>query len=149
MRIDDAIQQGTFENEYHRLAVNLIYTSHHFAVHLEQALQPHEVSPEQFNVLRILRGKHPAPMAGKDIQARMLNPMSNTSRLVEKLRSKGLVERSPCHHDRRAVDISLTSAGIAKLEPLNCLVAELHRDYRTLDEDEAAHLNDLLDRLRG
>lgn len=149
MRIEEAVQQRAFRNEYEKLAVNLIYTSHHFGIRTEQALQPHDVSPEQFNVLRILKGKHPEPMAIKDIQSRMLNPMSNTSRLVEKLRSKGLVERVVCPSDRRAVDITLSADGLERLEELNQAVRATHRLYHTLSETEAAQLNDLLDRLRG
>lgn len=149
MRIEEAIQQSHFRDEYHRLAVNLLYTSNHLGNRLEQAFAQHGVSPEQFNVLRILRGRHPKPMAVKEIQSRMLNPMSNTSRLVEKLRQKGLVERCACPRDRRAVDISLRPEGLEKLAVLDAIVIGLHESYHTLSEAEAAKLNELLDKLRG
>jgi DNA-binding MarR family transcriptional regulator len=149
MRLEEAIQQRTFDDVYHRLAINLIYTTNHLANRFDQAFEPHDISQAQFNVLRILKGRHPRPMSGKEIRERMLDPMSNTSRLVEKLRNKGLVERTACARDRRAVDILLTPDGLAKLATLNALVRDLNRNYRTLSEDEAAQLNDLLDRLRG
>ena len=149
MRLEEEIKQTAFADEYQKLAVNLIYTQSHFATLLDRALQEYGISPEQFNVLRILRGQHPRPMAVKDIQERMLNRMSNTSRLVEKLRHKGLVERVACRHDRRAVDISLTPEGLRRLEVLNQVVADLHQRYRTLSEEEARRLNRLLDKLRG
>ncbi len=149
MRLEDAIQQRAFADEYEKLAVNLFYTHNQFAALFEQTLQPYDISPEQYNVLRILRGKHPSPMALKEIQARMLNKMSNTSRLVEKLRRKGLVERLACASDRRAVDITLTAAGLEQLELLDGVVGDIRYNYQTLDPDEAKHLNELLDKLRG
>ena len=149
MRIEDEIRQAEFDSEYQKLAVNLIFTQHHFATLFDQALNAYGVSPEQFNVLRILKGRHPKPMAVKDIQERMLNRMSNTSRLVEKLRQKGLVERVACARDRRAVDITLTPEGVAQLRVLNRVVARVQQAYQTLTEKEAATLNRLLDKLRG
>ena len=149
MTIEEAIRQRAFEDVWHKLAVNLLYTSNQFRARFEQELARHDVSQAQFNVLRILRGSHPTPMPLKAIRERMLDPMSNTSRLVEKLRSKGLVDRTPCPRDRRAVDIRITDAGLARLAELDTVVRELNRQYRTLDEDDAERLNDLLDRLRG
>ena len=149
MRIEDGIRQLAFEDEFHKLAVNLLYTQAHFDALFGQALQDYGLSPEQFNVLHILKGKRPEPMALKDIQERMLNRMSNTSRLVEKLHRKGLVRRVACARDRRAVDITLTDDGEALLTVLNRVVATFQQRYRTLSEDEAQRLNQLLDRLRG
>ncbi|UCH25848.1 MAG: MarR family transcriptional regulator [Trueperaceae bacterium] len=149
MRIEDEIKQATFENEYQKLAVNLLYTQKRFETLFEQALAPYSISPEQFNVLRILKGKHPKPMGIKDIQERMLNKMSNTSRLVEKLKQKGLVERIACERDRRAVDVTLTPEGIEHLTVLNEVAATNHRRFASLSEKEAQTLNHLLDKLRG
>jgi DNA-binding MarR family transcriptional regulator len=149
MRIEDEIKQTAFENEYQKLFVNLLYTQKHFETLFEQALQPYGVSPEQFNVLRILKGKHPKPMGVKDIQERMLNKMSNTSRLVEKLKQKSLVERVACERDRRSVDVTLTQKGLEQLAVLNEVVAANHRRFNALSEEEAQMLNHLLDKLRG
>lgn len=149
MRIEDEIRQEEFDSEYQKLAINLLYTNNYFDTFFAQALKSYDITPEQFNVLRILRGSHPKPMAVKDIQTRMLNKMSNTSRLIDKLKQKNFVERVECSHDRRAVDITLTAVGLEELEVLNQEVETLHDHYKTLSNTEAKQLNALLDKLRG
>lgn len=149
MRLEDEIRQPRFQSEYQKLAVNLLYTHARFEAMYKQALKPFDITPEQYNVLRILKGSHPRPMGVKDIQERMLTPTSNTSRLIDKLKQKRYVERAECEHDRRAVDVTLTPRGLERLRALTAEVERVHERYQTLSTAEAQLLNSLLDKLRG
>ena len=149
MRIEDEIKQSHFASEYHKLTVNLLFTSVYFENLYSKIIKPFNITQEQFNVLRILKGQHPEPMGIKDIQSRMINKMSNTSRLIDKLKEKNFVERVACEQDRRAVDITLTEGGLKQLEAINKDMRVLKKEYQTLSEDEARQLNLLLDKLRG
>ena len=115
--------------------------------HHRLLLKPHGISPEQFNILRILRGQHGKPIALRDITSRMIDPSSNTSRLVDKLLVKGLVERQSCPEDRRRVDIALTSDGERTIQHLSRLLDEsLSNLEEVWNSQEAARASDLLDR---
>lgn len=148
-KIEDAIQQKEFKDPFNKAVVNLLYTQS-FLVTAQNALfKPHGISPEQYNVLRILRGQNGKPTTVSSIQERMLNKMSNASRLVEKLKIKGLVERNECPADRRQVDILITDKGLRLLEVLEKKVEASNTMMINLSEAEAIQLNDLLDKLRG
>ncbi|MFN3800307.1 MarR family winged helix-turn-helix transcriptional regulator [Belliella pelovolcani] len=149
MRIEDEIKQKTFKDPYNKLVVNLLYT-HSYIVSNQSALfKPLGLSPEQYNVLRILRGQHGKPITVSSIQERMLNKMSNASRLVEKLKRKDLVLREECPSDRRQVDIMITAKGLEVLEELETAVYAFNRNIVKLTESETNQLNELLDKLRG
>lgn len=149
MKIEDAIQQKEFKDPYNKLVVNFLYT-HSYIVTAQNALfKPYDLSPEQYNVLRILRGQNGVPATVSSIQDRMLNKMSNASRLVEKLKQKGLVKREECPEDRRQVDVVITLNGLEILEELEVKVDESNRSFVHLSLDEVAQMNDLLDKMRG
>lgn len=149
MKIEEEIRQKPFKDVYTKAMVNLLYT-HSFLVSRQSRLfKPYGLSPEQYNVLRILRGKYPDPTTVSSIQDRMLNKMSNASRLVEKLKQKGMVERKECAEDRRQVDITITDKGLETLSRLENEVKLFNKDSIQLSEEEAIQLNGLLDKLRG
>jgi DNA-binding MarR family transcriptional regulator len=148
-KIEEAIQQKEFKNPFNKVVVNLLYTHSYLVTAQNSLLKPYELSPEQYNVLRILRGQNEVPTTVSSIQDRMLNKMSNASRLVEKLKLKELVKREECPSDRRQVDILITDKGMELLEILEKKVEESHKTLLHLTEDEAIKLNDLLDKLRG
>lgn len=148
-KIEDAIQQKEFKDPYNKLVVNLLYT-HSYLVTSQNALfKPHDLSPEQYNVLRILRGQNGDPTTVSSIQDRMLNKMSNASRLVDKLKMKGLVKREECPSDRRQVDVLITEKGLELLNELEVKVEQGNRTFVNLTKEETNQLNDLLDKLRG
>lgn len=148
-KIEEAIQQKEFKDPYNKLVVNLLYT-HSYMVTTQNCLfKPHELSPEQYNVLRILRGQNGAPTTVSSIQDRMLNKMSNASRLVDKLKMKDLVKREECPSDRRQVDVVITQKGLDLLAQLELLVEENNKTALHLSLEEVEQLNDLLDKLRG
>jgi DNA-binding MarR family transcriptional regulator len=150
MRIEEAIQQKRFRSEYQKLVVNLLYSASWLQQFSNQLLRPYGISQEQFNILRILRGMHPEPATVKLLTERMIDKMSNASRLVEKLRVKGLVERHECPLDRRRVDVSITQKGLDLIEKAS-LAMDTQGDAQmaNLSTVEAAALNELLDKMRG
>jgi len=149
LKIEDAIQQKRFKNEFHKAQVNLLYTAAYINQQSTQALKPYNISIQQFNILRILRGLHPEPATVKLLTERMIDKMSNASRLVEKLKKKGLLERKNCIEDRRRVNISITQKGLDLLvEASDALEAASLAEMEYLNDKEAELLNDFLDRVR-
>ncbi len=148
MRLEEAIKQKEFKDPYNKLVVNLLYTHSYLVTAQNGLFKPYDLSPEQYNVLRILRGQNGKPLTVSSIQDRMLNKMSNASRLVEKLKSKELVQRVECPTDRRQVDVSITEKGYQVLNELEKQVSEFNHSVINLGESEVIQLNELLDRLR-
>ncbi|PSR11219.1 MAG: MarR family transcriptional regulator [Bacteroidetes bacterium] len=150
MKIEEAIQQQHFISEYQKAHLNILHTGSWLSQRTAAILKPYDLTTQQFNILRILRGRHPEPATVKLLTERMLDKMSNASRLVDKLLKKGLVERTICSDDRRRVDVLITQPGLALLEKASVeLEAEMDADNYNLTLDEAAELNRLLDKLRA
>ncbi|MEM1358439.1 MAG: MarR family transcriptional regulator [Bacteroidota bacterium] len=115
-----------------------------------KALKPFDLSLQQFNILRILRGRGDQPSTVKLLTERMLDKMSNASRLVDKLKSKGYVERKQCPTDRRRVDIIITQEGLDTIEKASTAVENMRNiAFDNLSDEEADALSHLLDKLRG
>jgi DNA-binding MarR family transcriptional regulator len=149
VKIEEAIQQKKFISEYQKALINLLYTSGQVLSNNTRVLRPFNISQQQFNILRILRGMHPEPATVKLLTERMLDKMSNASRLVEKLKQKGLVERLTCEHDRRRVDISITAKGLGLVKEASVEIEnDMERMNDVLTEEEAQQLSDLLDKVR-
>jgi DNA-binding MarR family transcriptional regulator len=149
MKIEEAIQQKKFRTEYQKLIVNVLYSASWISQSSTRLLKPFGISQEQYNLLRILRGVHPEPATVKMLTERMIDKMSNASRLVEKLRQKGLVERNECPMDRRRVDVCLTEKGLVLLESAGKVMSADLELRENLHEQEAEVLNALLDKMRG
>jgi DNA-binding MarR family transcriptional regulator len=149
MKIEEEIKQNPFKDRYTKAVVNLLFTQSYLVSRQSKIFKPHDLSPEQYNVLRILRGQFPKPTTVSSIQERMLNKMSNASRLVEKLKQKGMVERTECPNDRRQVDIVITKRGLGLLKLLDDEVKKFNAEIIHLDNEEVEQLNLLLDKLRG
>ncbi len=148
MRLEEEIKQKSFQSEYHKLAVNLQFTANWLSALHSMALRPFEISSQQFNVLRILKGQFPNPSSLILIRERMLDKESNASRLIDKLENAGLTKRVQCPNDRRQVEITITEKGSELLEQMNPRVEELKSALTGLNEEEAGTLNNLLDKLR-
>jgi DNA-binding MarR family transcriptional regulator len=149
MKIENEIRQENFRNEYHKLAVNLSYTYFWVLDHLRQQLRPYDISLQQYNILRILRGQYPKPSTINLLKERMLDKSSDASRLVERLRLKGLLKRVPSVHDRRSVDIIITQKGLDILNTIGQTEHEFESALQNIDETDAQRLNTLLDKIRG
>jgi DNA-binding MarR family transcriptional regulator len=147
MKIEEEIQ-SRFRNERHKAGVNLIYTSNWYTAQVSDLVKEQQLTLPQYNILRILRGIHPQPVSVKYIRERMLDKMSDVSRIVEKMREKGLVSRWECNEDRRTVNIVISEEGLrvlALLDPNFELGEEI---FARLTEEEVTLLNRLLDKLR-
>ncbi|AEL26285.1 MarR family winged helix-turn-helix transcriptional regulator [Cyclobacterium marinum] len=149
MKIEEEIKQSLFKDGYTKAVVNLLFTQSYLVSRQSRIFKPHDISAEQYNVLRILRGRSPKPITVSSIQERMLNKMSNASRLVEKLKQKEMVKRTECPKDRRQVDVVITEKGLDLLALLDKEVKQFNMDTIHLDEGEVEQLNHLLDKLRG
>jgi DNA-binding MarR family transcriptional regulator len=149
MGLEEAIRQKKFDSEYHKVAVNILFTSSWLYNLNAVFLKPFQVTPEQFNVLRILRGSHPNPLRLADISCRMIDKNSNATRLVEKLRQKGMVSRMVCENNRRQVDIHITPKGRRMLEKIDQESGQWTSTLQRLSMTEARQLNALLDKLRA
>lgn len=148
--IEKEISQASFTSPAHRTQVNILYTSAWINQHTTSALRPLGLSVQQFNILRILRGRGGKPATVKLLTERMLDKMSNASRLVDKLKEKGLVRRQECEEDRRRVDIVITRQGLDIIAEASAAVEQsMADDVSRLSDEEHATLSGLLDRLRG
>ncbi len=149
MKLEDEIVQQIFESDYHKLSINILYTSNWLLNLHTEKLKPYNLTVQQFNILRILRGQHPNIVNLKLIKERMLDKMSDVSRLVERLREKGFVDRKTCPSDRRHIDVCITNAGLQLLKKLDSDLKDINSIFSSLSNDEIKTLNDLLDKLRG
>lgn len=148
MRLEEAIKQKTpFQSPYQRAVVNLIYT-HNWIMGLQKEFfKPYDITMQQYNVLRILRGQFPQPISTSDIRERMLDRMSDVSRIVDRLVKKDLVARKPCATDKRLVDLIITDQGLDLLKTVDSVLAE-DKYLSGLDAEEIMQLNELLDKAR-
>lgn len=150
MKLEDEIKQKkSFTNPYHRMIVNIMFTGNWVQKHIALKLKPYGLSLQQHNLLRILRGQYPNPSTLGMIQERMMDPMSNATRLVDKLLDKELVQRWQCADNRRKVDIVITKKGLDLLAQTDYIIAEFDHVYNTLTPEEATLVGELLDKLRG
>ncbi len=148
MSLEQDIQQKKFRNEHQKVVVNLLYTGGWLKEKISSIFDSEEITPQQFNILRILRGSHPKPLSTQAIRNRMLEKMSDTSRIVDRLVAKNLVKKVTCEKDRRLVDVGITEKGQALLERLDRRNDEMDDIVRGLNEKDAALLNQLLDKIR-
>jgi DNA-binding MarR family transcriptional regulator len=148
MSLETEIRQEHFHSEYQKAAINILVTGSWLYNQNATFLKQYDLTPEQFNVLRILRGSHPRPMMLLDITERMIDKNSNCTRLVEKLRQKGLVKREICETNRRQVDISITAKGLHVLKRIDGDQTNWIK-MEKLSKAEALQLNKILDKLRG
>lgn len=146
--IEEEIKQKKFANEYQKLVVNTLFTGSWLSLKSNQMLKPFQISQEQYNVLRILRGQHPQACSIQTIVERMMDRSSNASRIVEKLRIKALVTRIESKIDRRLVDICITTKGLDLLIEIDQQFEIWESKFHHVSIDEAKELNRILDKLR-
>lgn len=148
MTIEQEIKQTSFSSNTEKLMVNLLYTTNWIAAKYDHLIKDEGLTSQQFNVLRILRGQKGNPIGVNEITSRMLDKMSNTSRLIDKLEKKEFVMRVQCPNDRRAVRITITSKGLDVLTSLDPKLQKAQSELNSLNSQEIDQLNDLLDKLR-
>jgi DNA-binding MarR family transcriptional regulator len=149
MRLEKEIEQQKFKNEFNKAIINIIYTSGWLNSIITRRLKPFGISTQQFNILRILRGQHPEPATIQLIQQRMLDKMSNVSRLVEKLRVKKMLDRKTCPEDRRAMNVLITEIGLELLNEIEESDHSWDQNFNKLSDSDLEKLNKLLDGFRS
>ena len=147
MGIEKDIQQTNFRNEFQKMGINIIYTANWLNEKMGQILSTEDITQQQYNILRILRGSD-VPLSTLKIRERMLDKMSDTSRIVDRLIVKGLVEKTACVKDKRLVDITVTKKGLQLLEKLDGLNEPIDSILKGVSEKEANTINEILDKLR-
>ena len=147
MGLESDIQQTSFRNNYQKGIINLIYTYNWLREKMKVVFDREDITEQQFNILRILRGAG-KPISTLQIRQRMLDKMSDTSRIVDRLVIKSLVKKTICPADKRLVDVSITQKGKKVLTSLDFYEAEMDTLLMKLSEDEIRSLNSLLDKIR-
>jgi DNA-binding MarR family transcriptional regulator len=149
MKIEDEIKQSKFKDEYHKLFINLTYTNNWlFDIHTKY-FKGFGITPQQYNVLRILKGQYPNPASVNMVLERMLDKSSNITRLVDKLVTKGYVTRCENKHNRRMQELRITEIGLdfmKNCQPENDKTLDI---IKKLTVEEAEVMNNLLDKLRS
>jgi DNA-binding MarR family transcriptional regulator len=150
MRIEDEIKINAFSNDFHRAHVNILFTGAWAHLRMIQWLKPFNLSPQQFNVLRILRGRHPQPASIKELTERMLDKTSNASRVVDKLVKKKWVCKNFSPDDQRQAKVTITKEGLVVLENASrILEAQTSNLFSHFTAEEASQISLLLDKLRS
>ena len=148
MSIDKEINQKHFSNEFQKSTINLIYTYNWINEKMKQILDRFQITSQQFNILRILRGAG-EPLSTLQIRQRMLDKMSDTSRIVDRMVIKELVKKVVRVTDKRLVDVTLAEKGDLLLKEIDKFQDEMDSILKNLTEQEARTLNMLLDKIRN
>ena len=149
MSIEEEIVQEQFLNQNHKTLVNIIYTHSFLINRMSGFFKGQGITRQQFNVLRILRGQYPKLANLNLIKERILDKMSDASRIVERLRIKKLVVRKQSRNDRREVEITISQQGLKLLEGTDNEIKEVYKMFDCFSNDELTHLNLLLDKFRN
>ena len=147
MSLEKDISQQSFRNEYQKGIINLIYTYNWMNEKMKKVFDSADITAQQYNILRILRGAA-KPISTLQIRERMLDKMSDTSRIVDRLVLKGLAKKNVCKNDKRLVDVSISLKGMNLLEKIDKHEKDMDAILGTLSDAEAKTLNKLLDKIR-
>lgn len=149
MQLQKETFTSRFESIHQQAIVNVLFTFNWCNDKLKHTVQPYDITTQQFNILRILRGQFPNPSTINLLKARMLDKMSDASRIVDRLVQKELVLKESNADDKRAVDILISKKGLELLEKMDAEISISSIISANLTEDEAEQLNALLDKMRG
>lgn len=150
MKIEEVIKSTVSLSDAKKVVLNIIHTEMLINENLNEVLKPYDLSPEQYNVLRILRGQKGKPANMCIIQERMIAKTSNTTRLVDKLLLKELVTRNVCPENRRKIEVTITEKGLKILEDLDPKIDDHENNFaQKLTSEELETLNNLLEKYRN
>ena len=147
MGIEKDIQQSNFRNEFQKMGINLLFTANWLNEQIGKMLSEEGVTQQQYNILRILRGSA-TPLSTLKIRERMLDKMSDTSRIVDRLIAKELVIKNTCEKDKRLVDITLSPKGLNLVDQLDQFNDRIDALLKGINESEAQMMNQILDKIR-
>lgn len=147
-KIEEDIKQTQFNNEFVKAHINILYTAHWLYTRINKQLKQFELSHEQFNVLRILRGKHPGSLCQKEILIRMIAPTSNLTLIIKRLVTKNLIIVHQSKKDKREYKIRISAEGLRRLKHIDKILSIDNLHLGGLSLEEAQSLSSLLDKLR-
>lgn len=147
MGIEKEIPQNYFRNSSHKVLVNILFTSNWILEKIKQFLESEDITHQQYNILRIL-SQSDTPLSTMKIRERMLDKMSDTSRIVERLLKKNLVNKQVCRYDKRLVDVTINDKGLQLLHRLDKKNDEVDAIISNLNLEEVEIVNQLLDKIR-
>ena len=148
MKLEEEIAQHQFAGEQQKAMINLLFTYHWAVSKMKSDFKPYDITMQQFNILRILRGQMPNPCTVNILKERMLDKMCDASRMVDRLLQKGFIERCVNKKDRRAVDIKISTQGLELLAQFDAMT-DPNKLFSALTDLEAKTLNQLLDKVRS
>ena len=147
MTLEKDLNQTKFRNEHQKATVNIIFTNNWIMERINRIFDASGITSQQYNILRILRGAG-EPLSTSQIRQRMLDKMSDSSRIVDRLLLKGMVKKTECKSDKRLVDVIITPRGLKLLEKIDAHNARVDEIMMNLSQAEARNLNQLLDKIR-
>ncbi|HEX9650815.1 MAG TPA: MarR family winged helix-turn-helix transcriptional regulator [Cyclobacteriaceae bacterium] len=148
MQLEKDLKQRSFTSDYQKALINILYTHNYLINKINYFFKDHQITRQQYNVLRILRGQYPNPATINLIKDRMLDKMSDASRIVERLRNKQLITREINSVDKRSASLRISKKGLDLLKKTDDKVREFDEILKTLDSKEIKVLNKLLDKIR-
>jgi DNA-binding MarR family transcriptional regulator len=148
MKLEQAIKSNKFRNEVHKAGLNILYTAWWLKTMMSKELKEYGLTHEQYNVLRILKGRHPEQICVREIASRIIEKSSNVPRIIDRLEIKKLVKRTSSESDRRETVIILTAAGLNILQHSTDRINELMDKTIIMSERKASDLNSLLEEIR-
>ena len=149
MNIGEAIKQSHFADSYQKAIINLLFTGNWLRDKQATLFKEHDILPQHYNVLRIIKGHSPKPISPGEIKEVMLDKGNDITRLIDKLVQKGLVKRALCEENRRKMDVTITNKGLLLIKYLDAPLNELLNEIKKrLTQPEAEELSSLLDKMR-
>lgn len=149
VNLENALLTNKFSSEAQKATLNILYTAWWLKSITSKELKDFDLTHEQYNVLRILKGKYPEQLCVKDIGRRMIEKSSNVPRIIDRLEIKKLVKRTVSESDKRETLISITKSGLSILESSTSKLNKVHSSIQTITQKEAEQLNILLEKLRA
>ena len=149
MDLKDAIKVHAFRSEGQRTMVNILYTCNYLNARFKNLLKPFDLTQQQFNILRILKGQYPKKIRVSDVKDRMVDRNSDITRIVNRMLKKDLITREPGEKDKRQMILSVTKAGLKKLEQVNPLIEEFEESIFQFSKKDMDCFNDFLDQIRS
>lgn len=149
MKLEEEIRQSKFESMHQKAVLNVIFTANWINGRFRDIFKPYDLTPQQYNVLRILRGRHPQSANPGEIKDVMLDKNPDLTRLCDRLCKVGMITRTVNKNNRRKMNIKITDKGLEVLAQIDPEMRRLQESMVFISEDESSHLSDLLDKMRG
>ncbi|NQY10265.1 MAG: MarR family transcriptional regulator [Flavobacteriales bacterium] len=149
MRIEDELKQEKFKSPHQKAYLNLMFTYKFIESQSKKTLKPFDVTSQQYNVLRILKGKYPTLRSAEEIKDVMIDKSPDLTRLLDRLIDKGFVTREVCKENRRKLDIGITKKGLKQIDKMEPTLMAYHEESKKITKKEAEELSRILDKMRG